>query len=173
MKWPRSTSHVVSLWFRGCLCPGWCLTHAGRRSGRSERVERPWSSPARRTSRRSPRPEGSPGVFGRRTPVSSHQLGQLQKESGSTCHSDGASCCSAATWLVASLSPIPVRVGRAPEPDGGNMSRHSGFSHHALCLVFLLVKYHKDAKRLCFRPQRSKGFGDSKSHLSRRTKLHT
>lgn len=53
------------------------------------------------------------------------------------------------------------------------MSRHSGFSHHALHLVFSLVKYGEAAERLCFRLQRSKGFGDSKSHLSRSTKLHT
>lgn len=69
--------------------------------------------------------------------------------------------------------PMPVRVERDLGPDGGNVSRHSGFSHQALHLVFLLVRYSEEAKRLCFQPQRSKGFGGCKSHLSRRTKLHT
>lgn len=80
---------------------------------------------------------------------------------------------SAAMWLVASLPPNARESGEGSWTRWRNVSRHSGFSHQALHLVFLLVRYSEEAKRLCFQPQRSKGFGGCKSHLSRRTKLHT
>lgn len=86
----------------------------GQGSSRSKHRERPQSAPGCRTSRGSPRSARSPGVFGRQTPVSSPQLGQLHKEAGSfwldqtsTCHSAGpaAQCGHVAGGLAAPQCP--------------------------------------------------------------------